>query len=56
LNLQRTWVQFPSPTWKLETSCNSSSGDSDSLFWPLWAYVTQKLTQAHTHTYTNVNK
>jgi hypothetical protein len=27
LNLQRTWVQFPAPTWQLITVCNLSSMD-----------------------------
>ena len=27
---QRTWVQFPTPTWQLTTVCNSSSRASDT--------------------------
>ena len=34
---QRTWVQFPARTWWLTDICNSSSGGSDALCWPLWA-------------------
>lgn len=35
LLLQRTWVPFPTPTWWLTTACNSSSRESDTLFWLL---------------------
>jgi hypothetical protein len=32
--------QFPALTWQLTAICNSSSRDSDALFWPLWALYT----------------
>jgi hypothetical protein len=35
--LQRSWVQFPAPTLQLTINCNSSSRDSDVLFWTLQA-------------------
>lgn len=35
--LQKTVVQFPTPTWQLTTVCNSSSRWSDTFFWPLLA-------------------
>jgi len=37
LLFQRTWIQFPAPTWWCITTCNSSSMGSDALFWPLQA-------------------
>ena len=40
LLLDRTWVQFPAPTWWLTAICSSSSRRSNALFWPLWALHT----------------
>jgi outer membrane biosynthesis protein TonB len=31
LLFQRTWIQFPAPTWQLTTVCNSSSRGSGTL-------------------------
>jgi hypothetical protein len=35
LFFQRTQIQFSANTWQLTTTCNSSSRESDVLFWLL---------------------
>ena len=46
LILQKTWIQFPAPTWYLITMCNSSSRRSNGFFCPLRAPVTH-MAQIH---------
>ena len=54
--LQRTWLQFPGPTWWLKTTCNSSSRGIQN-FWPPQepdTYLLHKLKKTcrqNTHTY-----
>lgn len=40
--------------WQLRTTCNSNSGGSDTLFWPLHAFA-QARTCAHTQRHTHTN-
>jgi hypothetical protein len=50
LFFQRTRVQFPATTWRLTAMRNSSSSESDALFWP--PEGTQRAS-IHTHRHTN---
>jgi hypothetical protein len=36
-NRQKTWVQFPAPTWPLTTFCSFNNKGSSALFWPAQA-------------------
>lgn len=52
--VQRTRIQFPSPTWWLTAICDSSSriADASSHFHVLLnAHGTQTYAQAHSHTH-----
>lgn len=54
LLFQKTWVQFPAFTLQALTStCNSSSRESDILF---WLPIHTSTHVSHTHTTTPINK
>lgn len=58
--LQKTGVQFPAPTWQFTTTCHSSSGGSDNIFWPPLALHARCVPMLHrcrlTLVHINVNK
>jgi hypothetical protein len=55
LLLQRTWAQFPAPTWQLTTAWDPTSRGSDALPWLLQASVVYANSHAYEHIHMHIN-